>query len=164
LRTNKQSFPSIIVPEETTSEDDILNAFKAFAQELSETLLFLRNISEITLWDGEQMVASATARRFAHNGKSHHLSALQDRVGSPSMIDIQCIIEGEVSIHKYILIKSSTTNMIGASTNLSKWALTEKLHPSVTLAVPHQVSDIKATASKALTNELSRTKILRYLS
>jgi sacsin len=149
LRTAEQASRSEIIQRrdrKPTTVDDIKEAFMSYATEISESLLFLRHISSITLKIGDTVFAKAVGRKF-HGAKDvtnafsieEPYSSVLIRGDKPQkdeqfVMEISFQKQGALHVSRYAI----THHMRHKADNpeLQKWARSYKLFPWVAVAFP----------------------------
>lgn len=149
LRTADQAKRSKILDldPKPTEIADIKEVFNSFAAEISESLLFLRNVSSITLRIGDKIFARGVAKKYV-NGvditASFSINEPYDSVlvrGEQSRRDENFLMEicfeqnGEENVSKYALTHHMRRHIENDS-KLEEWARKFKLLPWVAIASP----------------------------
>ncbi|KAF8534251.1 hypothetical protein BDD12DRAFT_943100 [Trichophaea hybrida] len=149
LRTAEQASKSEIIQRrdrKPTTADDIKEAFMSYATEMSESLLFLKHISSITLKIGDTVFAKAVGRKF-HGAKDltntfsieEPYSEVLIRGDKPHkdeqfMMEISFQKQGALHISRYAITHHMRHKV--ENPDLQRWARSYKLFPWTAVAFP----------------------------
>lgn len=162
LRTADQAKDSRILDldRKPTEIAEIKDIFEGFAEELSHSLLFLRNVSSITLRIGDQIFAQATARKFRGGTditSSLSINELYQSVlvrGEQLSKNESYVLEvssrkngSQATVIKYALTHHMRRHIAG-NMDLEEWARTYKLLPWIAIASP--LSQVRTLACQRL--------------
>lgn len=163
LRTLEQSNRNSIVKKgQSTEPEYVRGVFKEFAEELVETLLFLRNVQKIILRIGEEIYADAHAQMFTRNKDSNDFSITdkgivntpyeevlvrrqQETASASFLMHISICRGGQQQIHKFSITHRMRSSL-GDDEELRDWARAEKLFPWAAIACPLEVSSLPFNA------------------
>ncbi|KAF8244236.1 hypothetical protein K440DRAFT_559411 [Wilcoxina mikolae CBS 423.85] len=149
LRTAEQALVNEIIHErdrKPTTADDIKEAFVQYAAEMSESLLFLRHISSITLKIGDTVFAKAERRKFdganditdAFSIEAPYSSVLirgeEPQKDEQFVMEISFQNQGEMNVSRYAVTHHMRHK--AEDPELQKWARSYKLFPWTAVAFP----------------------------
>lgn len=150
LRTADQAQSSRILDLDRTPTGiaEIKDIFEGFAEELSHSLLFLRNVSSITLRIGDQIFAQGIAKKFrgdtditasfSINEPYQSVLVRGDQLtrNESYLIEVSFRKHGsEAAVSRYALTHHMRRHVTG-NTDLEEWARTYKLLPWIAIASP----------------------------
>lgn len=155
LRTETHAAKSKIVPNKSTSIQDIVDVFELFSSELVESLLFLRNVHSITLRIDGNIYAKVESITGASHSEAKEIinkgylevfvDQKEDLCEKDFLTDISLYRgtaadgykTGKREEFKYAISHHMRKSV--KDENLQKWARSQKLFPWIAIATPVEV-------------------------